>query len=119
VQAAPGLVIHTAGPLERDALAGILRSAANARAALGQETSIEVVIQGPCVRFITTDSTAREDINNALQQNIRLCACGNSMRPASLEEGDLAAGVSVVPAAIANTDTEMSQVPCTELHSAQ
>jgi uncharacterized protein len=36
-QAGPGLLIHSAGPLEKDALVGILGSAANARTALGQE----------------------------------------------------------------------------------
>lgn len=37
------LLIHSAGPLEQDALAAILRSATNARAAPGPGTGIEVL----------------------------------------------------------------------------
>jgi len=39
-QAAPGLLIHSGGPLEQEDLTGILLSAANARAALGQSAHI-------------------------------------------------------------------------------
>jgi hypothetical protein len=39
-QAGTGLLIHSAGPLEQDALTGILRSAANARAAVARELTL-------------------------------------------------------------------------------
>ncbi|MGN6441619.1 MAG: DsrE family protein [Arthrobacter sp.] len=97
-----GLLIHAAGPLEQDALAGILRSAANARAALGAATGIEVVIQGPGVKLLAASALTGEAINDARTLEVQLLACGNSLRSAGLEAGDLAAGVATVPAAIAH-----------------
>ena len=51
-QAGTGLLIHSAGPLEQDALTGILRSAANARAAVGQGAHVEVILPGPGVKLL-------------------------------------------------------------------
>lgn len=87
VQAGPGLLIHSPGPLEH-ALAGILRSAANARAALGQEADIEVVVQGPGVTLLATNSLVTEAITNAGQLQVDILACGNSMRSAGMEDKD-------------------------------
>ena len=101
-QPRPGLLIHSAGPLEQDALAGILRSAANARAALGQGSGIEVVIQGPGVKLLAKNTPASEAIANAGQLDVGILACGNSMRSAGMEDKDLAPGVGMVPAAIAH-----------------
>jgi uncharacterized protein len=102
VQAGPGLLIHSTGPLEQDALAGILRSAANARAALGQEADIEVVVQGPGVTLLATNSLVTEAITNAGQLQVDILACSNSMRSAGMEDKDLTPGVGTVPAAIAH-----------------
>ncbi|MET4901678.1 DsrE family protein [Paenarthrobacter sp. CC6] len=101
-QAGPGLLIHSAGPLEQEALTGILRSAANARAALGQGAHIEVVIQGPGVKLLAANTPATEAITNAGQLHVDILACGNSMRSAGMEDQDLAPGVGTVPAAIAH-----------------
>lgn len=97
-----GLLIHAAGPLEQDALAGILRSATNARAALHAQTGIEVIVQGAGVKLLAAGSPATEAINAARQLDVKLLACGNSMRSAGLEEIDLIPGVGAVPAAIAH-----------------
>ncbi len=97
-----GLLIHAAGPLEQDALAGILRSAANARAALHPETGIEVVVQGPGVKLLAAGSPAAEAVSDARQLDVSILACGNSMRSAGLEEKDLTPDVGTVPAAIAH-----------------
>jgi len=97
-----GLLIHAAGPLEQDALAGILRSASNARAALGPGTGIEVVIQGPGVKLLAMNSPATETVKSAQPLDVRILACGNSMRSAGLEEKDLGPGIGMVPAAIAH-----------------
>jgi intracellular sulfur oxidation DsrE/DsrF family protein len=97
-----GLLIHAAGPLEQDALTGILCSAANARAALGSEAGIEVVVQGPGVKLLAAGSPAAEAVTDARQLDVRIIACGNSMRSAGLEEEDLIPDVGTVPAAIAH-----------------
>ena len=97
-----GLLIHSAGPLEQDALAGILRRASNARAALTPGTGIEVVVQGPGVKLLATNSPATEAVNSARHLDVSILACGNSMRSAGLEEKDLAPGIDMVPAAISH-----------------
>lgn len=97
-----GLVIHSAGPLEADNLAGILRSAANARAALGRDAAIEVVIQGPGVKLLAAGSPASEAIAGAEEPRVGILACGNSLRSAGMDTADLAPGVEMVPAAIAH-----------------
>ena len=98
----PGLLIHAAGPSEPDTLAGILRSAANARAALKPGAAIEVVVQGPGVRLLTADSPVNEAITQTRQLNVVILACANSMRSAGLEAEDLSAGICTVPAAVAH-----------------
>ncbi|HKU01908.1 MAG TPA: DsrE family protein [Arthrobacter sp.] len=95
-----GLLIHAAGPLEPDALAGILRSAANARAALGAAAAIEVVVQGPGVRLLAAGSALDEALGDARQLGVQVLACGNSLRSAGLEASGLTPGVQTVPAAI-------------------
>ncbi|WP_431230697.1 DsrE family protein [Paenarthrobacter nicotinovorans] len=97
-----GLLIHSAGPLEQDSLAGILRSASNARAALGPGAGIEVVVQGPGVKLLAMDSADIEAVNNARQLDVSIIACGNSMRSAGLEDKDLAPGIGMIAAAIAH-----------------
>lgn len=101
-EAEAGLVIHSAGPLEADNLAGILRSAANARAALGQGAGIEVVVQGPGVTLLAANSPAAETIASVGELQVGILACGNSMRSAGMDNKDLAPGVGAVPAAIAH-----------------
>lgn len=83
-------------------MAGVLRSAANARAALGQGAHIEVVVQGPGVTLLAHNTPVTEAITNAGQLDVGILACGNSMRSAGMDEKDLAAGVDMVPAAIAH-----------------
>ena len=101
----PGLLIHAAGPLDQEALLGVLRSASNARAALAPGTAIEVLVQGPGVRMLAKGSPVSEAINQAWKTDVRLLACGNSMLSAGLDGDDLAAGVASVPAAIAHLAT--------------
>jgi intracellular sulfur oxidation DsrE/DsrF family protein len=100
--AGPGLLIHAAGPLEADTLAGVLRSSANARAALKPGVAIEVVVQGPGVRLLTADSTLGEAITQTTQLAVEILACANSMNSTGLEAEDLTAGIGTVPAAVAH-----------------
>jgi uncharacterized protein len=99
---AKGLLIHAAGPLEPDVLAGILRSAMNARAALGPGTAIEMVVQGPGVKLLTSGSPSTEAINDAQRLDVSILACANSMRSAGLEDKNLTPGIGTVTAAIAH-----------------
>jgi uncharacterized protein len=98
----PGLLIHAAGRLEPNTLAGILRSSANARAALTPGTAIEVVVQGPGVRLLAADSRVGDAITHSQHLNVEILACANSLRSAGLDAEELAAGISAVPAAVAH-----------------
>jgi hypothetical protein len=72
-------------------LTGILRRASNARAALGQESGIEVVVQGPGVNAPRHKLTRRGSRrNSAGHLDVDILACGNSMRSAGMEDKDLA-----------------------------
>jgi intracellular sulfur oxidation DsrE/DsrF family protein len=83
-------------------MAGVLRSAANARAALRSGAAIEVVVQSPGVRLLTADSPVSEVISHARQLGVEVLACANSVRSVGLEAEDFAAGVGTVPAAVAD-----------------
>ncbi|MET3721787.1 MULTISPECIES: hypothetical protein [unclassified Arthrobacter] len=103
--ASRGLLVHCAGPAESAGLAGALRSAANAVAALAPGVPIEVVVQGPGVGLLARGSTLGESISEALGQGIRVLACGNSLRSVELAPGQLLPGVGSVSAAIAHIAT--------------
>jgi len=98
----PGLLLHATGPLEAESLTGVLRSSANARAALKPGAAIEVVVQGAGVRLLTGDSPIKEAITNVRQLGVEILACANSLRSAGLEAADLAVGIGTVPAAVAH-----------------
>ncbi|MET3809064.1 hypothetical protein [Arthrobacter sp. UYEF3] len=98
----PGLLIHAAGPMDEEGLLAVLRSAANATAALPTDRPIEVLIQGPGVKLLASDSVAIAAVQEALGAGTHLLACENSLRSANLEPGRLTPGVGTVPAAIAH-----------------
>ncbi|MEN8583149.1 DsrE family protein [Burkholderia sp. RS01] len=98
----PGRLLHAAGPLDAESLAGVLRSSANARAALKHGPAIEVVVQGAGVRLLTRHSPIKEAITNIRQLGVEILACANSLRSAGLETADLAVRIGTVPAAVAH-----------------
>lgn len=99
---ATGLLVHGAGPGAQDWLPGVLRSATNAADALPAGIAIEVVIQGPGVALLSNGSGFADEITAALERQIRVLACGNSLRSATVPSDQLLPGVATVPAAIAH-----------------
>lgn len=99
---AMGLLVHGAGPGAQDWLPGVLRSATNAADALPAGTAIEVVIQGPGVALLSGGSGFADEISAVLERQIRVLACGNSLRSAAVPPEQLLPGVAAVPAAIAH-----------------
>lgn len=71
----------------------MLRSSANAQAALKHGPAIEVVVQGAGVRVLTGDSPIKEAIINVRQLGVEILACANSLRSAGLEAAVLAVGI--------------------------
>jgi intracellular sulfur oxidation DsrE/DsrF family protein len=80
-------------------LAGVLRSSANARAALKPRSGDRS--SGPR-RLLTADSAVSEAISHTRQLDVEILACANSMRFTGLEAEDFAAGIGTVPAAVAH-----------------
>lgn len=97
-----GLLVHGTGPLQSGMLEGVLRSSRNAVEALGPESRVEAVIQGPGVAMLAAGSDSGAAIAEAASAGISILACGNSLRSAGIDATDLVPGVSVVPAAIAH-----------------
>ena len=75
-----GLLVHSAGPADSAGISAVLRSAANAVAALAPGVPVEVVVQGPGVALLAAGSTLEEPVSEALARGIRILACGNSLR---------------------------------------
>lgn len=107
--AARGLLVHSAGPADSAGISAVLRSAANAVAALDPGAPVEVVVQGPGVALLAADSTLEEPVCETLVQGIRILACGNSLRSAGLAPGELSSSVGSVPAAISHLATRQWQ----------
>ena len=98
----PGLVIHGSGPDSGTWLTGLLRSAGNARRALGPERTIEVVVQGAGVRLLRSGIADQSALDGALSEDIHILACRNSMTRAGVHQDELHRGVETVEAAVAH-----------------
>jgi hypothetical protein len=98
---AQGLLLHvwtddTASGVA--ALRTAQRVAANARAELGPEVAVQVVVQGAAVRLLL----AADDAAVALDPGLDIVACTNSLRSLGAGPEELRASVAAVPAAVAH-----------------
>ncbi|UIJ33747.1 DsrE family protein [Allobranchiibius sp. GilTou73] len=94
----PSVVMHL--PDQTTLAAGLL-SATNMRRELGQETVIEIVVQGAAVRHLCNDSDLSSTIKKTLLHGCTVAACGNSLRAQNLDPQLLIDGINVVPSAVA------------------
>ncbi|MBO1766710.1 DsrE family protein [Allobranchiibius sp. GilTou38] len=94
----PSVVIHLP---DQSTLAAGLLSATNIRRELGQETVIEIAVQGAAVRQLCGDSDLNSAIKKALQDGCVIAACGNSLRAQAIDPQLLIDGINVVPSAVA------------------
>lgn len=77
-----------------------LNNANNVRAALGKDVKIEIVAYGPGLNMLKADSKVAAGLDGALDQNVELAACGNTMKHMKLSKADLVDGATVVPAGV-------------------
>lgn len=99
---AQGLLLHVWTDDAADgaaALRTVQRVAANARAELGPEVAVQVVVQGAAVRLLLA---ADDDGAVPLEPGLDIVACANSLRSLGAEPGALRADVGIVPAAVAH-----------------
>lgn len=96
------LLIHGTGPNVDSWFPQLLRTAQNARNALGNDTDVTVVVQGPGVAALVANAGAAADVAAMVDAGIGVIACGNSLAAAGLSSAALLPGVGVVPAAISH-----------------
>ena len=58
---------------------------------------LEIVAIGPGLNMLKAESKVRDRITQALDQNIDVVACGETMKATHVTEADLIGGVRVVP----------------------
>jgi intracellular sulfur oxidation DsrE/DsrF family protein len=95
-----GVVVHLdeADPGKHEA---VLRNIGHLLTELGQDTQIELVVHGPGLSVALAGGVHAAQVRELLGQGVTVAACGNTMQRQNLTAGDLTAGVSVVPAGIA------------------
>jgi intracellular sulfur oxidation DsrE/DsrF family protein len=68
---------------------------------LGKEnTEIEIVANGPGLNMLKTESKVADRISQALDKNIDVVACGETMETTKVTKADLVGGVRVVKGGI-------------------
>lgn len=79
----------------------VLNNAGNIQKDLGkQNVQIEIVTHGPGIDMLKADSKVASRLAQALDNNIVLDACENTMRNAHVKKEDMYSGVSFVPSGV-------------------
>lgn len=74
-----------------------LNNAENVQEAFGKDNvEVEIVAYGPGLHMLKADSKVAPRLNAALDQNVGLIACGNTMKKMKVGKADLAGGIQVV-----------------------
>ncbi|MCI1675334.1 MAG: hypothetical protein LKJ57_01750 [Ancrocorticia sp.] len=90
-----GLLLHVYGA-EKEGISSALRVAHNARKDLSPAPSIEIVVQGAAVRFLTESPS----ILPAALNGVRVLACSNSLASAGLAPSDVVAPAEPISSAV-------------------
>jgi intracellular sulfur oxidation DsrE/DsrF family protein len=62
-----------------------------------ENVDLEIVANGPGLNMLKLDSKAADRIAQALERNIDLVACGETMKATRVDKSDLIPGVRIVP----------------------
>ncbi|TAK87665.1 MAG: hypothetical protein EPO20_03370 [Betaproteobacteria bacterium] len=78
-----------------------LNNAKNVQADLGKENvEIEIVAYGPGLNMLRAESKVVDRVNGALDDNVAVVACDNTMHNMKLTNADLIAGIGHVKAGV-------------------
>lgn len=78
-----------------------LNNAANLQKDLGMDdVEIEIVAYGPGIGMLKAGSPVGARVSSALQSDIRIVACENTMAAQHLQKADMLAGIGYVPAGV-------------------
>ncbi len=87
-----------------------LNNARNVQADLGKDkVDIEIVAYGPGLQMLKADSTVAPRIAQALDSNIGVYACENTMRNTKTEKSDLYHGIGFVNAGVTHIMKRQSE----------
>jgi intracellular sulfur oxidation DsrE/DsrF family protein len=79
----------------------VLNNVGNVQKDLGkQNVMIEIVTHGPGIEMLKSDSKVGPRLAQALDNNVVLDACENTMRAAHVTKADMYAGVTFVPSGV-------------------
>lgn len=78
-----------------------LNNARNVQDDLGKgNVDVEIVAYGPGLAMLKADSKVADRLAQALDQNIGLMACENTMRNTKVQRGDMYSGIAYVDAGV-------------------
>ena len=78
-----------------------LNNARNVQAELGKENvQIEIVAYGPGLAMLKAESKVEARLAQALEDNVGLIACENTMQNTKTTKADMYSGISYVPAGV-------------------
>jgi intracellular sulfur oxidation DsrE/DsrF family protein len=103
-----GVVLHLS-EASTDKHRAVLRNALNLIPELEPHTPIEVVMHGEAIRLALPDQVTAGALAEALDADITLVVCRNSMRSQNLTEDDLVPGAVVVSSAVGHLVARQSQ----------
>jgi intracellular sulfur oxidation DsrE/DsrF family protein len=88
----------------------VLNNVANLQQDLGKgKVTIEIVTHGPGIDMFKAESAVGARLAQALDSNVILAACENTMRNAKVEKADMYGGVSFVPSGVTHIIQRESQ----------
>ena len=78
-----------------------LNNARNIQAELGKDNVlVEIVAYGPGLEMMKAESKVADRLAAALDSNVGLLACENTMQNTKVDKADIAGGVKLVPAGV-------------------
>jgi intracellular sulfur oxidation DsrE/DsrF family protein len=87
-----------------------LNNAENVQQAFGKDNvDVEIVAYGPGLNMLKADSKVAARLNKALDQNVGLMACGNTMRKMKLTKSDIVGGAQFVDAGLTHIMKRQSE----------
>lgn len=95
------LLIHAYGSTS-ESLSAALRASRNAAKEFGPEVGIHIIVQGPGVEQLTSESGFAQEIRETVaSDSIEIAACSNSLGAVGMDKAQLAEPVGSVPSAVA------------------
>ena len=88
----------------------VLNNAGNVQTDFGKENVvIEIVTHGPGINMLMAESKVTARLATAMDNNVALFACGNTMRNAKVTKADMYSGISYAPSGVSHIIARQSE----------